>query len=210
LARSLFPIGEYSKPEVRALARKFNLSTAEKKDSQGICFVGKVGIRDFLRHELGPQPSGAIIDQNGNNIGEHDGAIFYTIGQRRGLNVGGGWPYYVTDKNMARHEVYVTTDLRDERLWTRELKLTDMHWIDPGSQLSAPNSQLKIRTRYRAPLVKCQLQHLLAVSKTRSWKQGKDGVVSILLNEDVRAVTPGQSAVIYEGDRVLGGGIVSA
>ena len=95
LKDSLMPIGEYEKPQVRELARKYGLATAEKKDSQGICFVGKVGIKDFLLHEIGPQPYGQIIDQHGRVIGEHDGALFYTIGQRHGLDVGGGLPYYV-------------------------------------------------------------------------------------------------------------------
>jgi len=97
------PIGEFEKPQVRELARKYGLSTAEKKDSQGICFVGKVGIKDFLLHVLGPQTRGSIIDELGKIVGEHDGAIFYTIGQRHGLNAGGGLPYYVTDKDMAKN-----------------------------------------------------------------------------------------------------------
>src|SRR5438270_956404 len=111
LNRSLMPIGELEKPQVRELAKKLGLATADKKDSQGICFVGKVGIKDFLLAELGPQPHGAIIDQNGREIGQHDGALFYTIGQRHGLDVGGGLPYYVVGKDMAKNEVYVTTDL---------------------------------------------------------------------------------------------------
>ncbi|QQS18670.1 tRNA 2-thiouridine(34) synthase MnmA [Candidatus Saccharibacteria bacterium] len=100
LKRSLMPIGEFTtKAVVRAEAEKRGLATAHKKDSQGICFVGKVGIKDFLLHELGEQEHGDIIDQNGVRIGEHDGAIFYTIGQRQGLGVGGGLPYYVTGKH---------------------------------------------------------------------------------------------------------------
>src|SRR5579884_317661 len=109
LGRSLMPIGELQKTEVRRLAKKLGLATADKKDSQGICFVGKVGIKDFLLHELGPQPAGPIIDQSGREIGRHDGAIFYTLGQRHGLNVGGGLPYYVTHKDMGTNTVYVTT-----------------------------------------------------------------------------------------------------
>jgi tRNA-specific 2-thiouridylase len=205
LARSLFPIGEYEKPEVRELAKKFGLSTAEKKDSQGICFVGKVGIKDFLLHELGPQPHGPIIDQYGNEIGEHDGAIFYTIGQRHGLDVGGGLPYYVTGKHMSKNELYVTTNLQDQNLWSKELKLTNLHWIH-----KAPNSEkvYQTRTRYRAPLVKCQLQHKITYYEDNPHNKGKDCVVKVLLEEEVRAVTPGQSAVVYDGEEVLGGGVV--
>src|SRR5690606_1736815 len=95
LSKSLMPLGDFkTKDEVRALAKKLGLATAEKKDSQGICFVGKVGIRDFLQQYVTTKP-GDIIDQAGVKIGQHDGAIFYTIGQRHGLDIGGGLPYYV-------------------------------------------------------------------------------------------------------------------
>ncbi|MDB5169046.1 MAG: mnmA [Candidatus Saccharibacteria bacterium] len=191
LTKSLMPIGELEKPAVRELAKKFGLATADKKDSQGICFVGKVGIKDFLLAELGVQEHGAIVDQHGRAIGEHDGALFYTIGQRHGLDVGGGLPYYVVGKDMSKNEVYVTTELNDERLWRRELELTSLHWINGVPALGA----LKVRTRYRAPLVDCELMI-----------SGDKAVLK--LAEDIRAITPGQSAVIYDGDRCLGGGIV--
>jgi tRNA-specific 2-thiouridylase len=194
LRRSLMPIGEYEKPAVRDLARSFGLSTAEKKDSQGICFVGKVGIKEFLLHELGEQPRGPIIDQHGKLIGEHDGALFYTTGQRHGLNVGGGLPYYVTGKNMAKNEVFVTTDLQDEKLWTDQLHLMDMHWIN-----GAPDEggAYQVRTRYRALLV-----------NVRTMAASKDDGLQLQLDEDIRAITPGQSAVLYDGELVLGGGII--
>ncbi len=192
LKHSLMPIGEYEKPKVRELAKKYGLATAEKKDSQGICFVGKVGIKDFLLHELGPQPHGKIIEQNGVIIGEHDGAIFYTIGQRHGLDVGGGLPYYVVGKDMAKNEVYVTTDLQDKNLWNNKLKLTDLHWIN---QVPEVNKTYQVRTRYRATLVDCDIEV-------------RDNRAALKLHEDVRAITPGQSAVIYDGEQCLGGGIV--
>lgn len=194
LERSLMPIGEFKKAEVRSMARKFGLATAEKKDSQGICFVGKVGIKDFLLHELGEQPHGDIINQNGQIIGEHDGALFYTIGQRHGLQVGGGLPFYVTGKDMDKNIVYVTTDLQDKDLWSRNLKLTSLHWIN-----SSPSTKdiLHVRTRYRAQLV-----------RIKSISLGDGGAFQLELSEDIRAVTPGQSAVVYAGDEVLGGGIV--
>lgn len=193
LKKTLFPIGEFkSKDEVREIAKKLGLATAGKKDSQGICFVGKVGIREFLEHELGKQKPGRILDQNGKVIGEHDGAIFYTIGQRHGLNVGGGLPYYVTGKDMKKNEVYVTTDLDDNNLWSGQLKLTDVHWIN--GQPDAKKSY-QVRTRYRAPLVAGTLDIA-------------PGTLHVALDEKVRAVTPGQSAVIYDGAKVIGGGIV--
>jgi tRNA-specific 2-thiouridylase len=192
LRHSLMPIGDLEKPAVRKIASQLGLATAEKKDSQGICFVGKVGIKDFLLAELGPQMHGAIVDQNNQTIGEHDGAIYYTIGQRHGLEVGGGLPYYVVGKDMAKNEVYVTTDLQDHRLWRSELQLSDLHWINgqPSGEL-----KLQVRTRYRAALVDCTLK--------------RDGEQVILqLKEEVRAITPGQSAVLYSGEQCLGGGIV--
>lgn len=192
LSRSLMPIGDFAtKEEVRTMAKKLGLVTADKKDSQGICFVGKVGIRDFLSQYVAAEP-GAIKDREGVTIGEHDGAIFYTIGQRHGLNVGGGLPYYVIGKDMDKNEVYVTTSLDDDNLWKQELQLTSIHWInEPPAQGQA----LEVRTRYRAPLVACSLQ-----------SQGDQLTAS--LQDKVRAITPGQSAVIYDGDRVVGGGIV--
>lgn len=189
LAKTLFPIGDFkTKDEVRELAKKFNLPTADKKDSQGICFVGKVGIKEFLSQYVKTHP-GPIIDANGKEIGEHEGAIFYTIGQRHGLNVGGGLPYYVTKKDMKTNTVYVTTDLSDKSLWSKEITLENIHWINKENKT---NSNLSVRLRYRGPLVDCEI---------------KDS--RLILAEEQRAVSAGQSAVIYNGERVIGGGIIS-
>ena len=193
LKKTIMPIGEMEKPKVREIAKRLGLATAEKKDSQGICFVGKVGIKEFLETELGPQKPGQIIDQNGKVLGDHEGSLYYTIGQRHGLNVGGGLPYYVTGKDVKNNQVFVTTDISDKNLWNQTLTLSDLHWIN-----EAPNSQSEytIRTRYRADLV-----------AVKSFKKEGDNYL-IELKDEVRAVTPGQSAVIYENDRVVGGGIV--
>jgi tRNA-specific 2-thiouridylase len=185
-------LAEYEKPQVRELAKKYGLITAEKKDSQGICFVGKVGIKEFLQQFVETE-QGAIIDQNGMRIGEHDGALFYTIGQRHGLSVGGGLPYYVVGKDMDKNEVYVTTDLQDDRLWRKELDLTSMHWINERPDLG---KKYQVRTRYRAELVECSLEETNRGTR-------------LLLTDDVRAITPGQSAVVYDGEHCLGGGIVA-
>jgi len=200
LAKTLMPIGDIAtKDEVRKLAHGFGLATADKKDSQGICFVGKIGIKDFLLHELGPQDAGDIVDQTGAVIGRHDGAIFYTIGQRHGLDVGGGLPYYVVGKDMQKNEVYVTTQLDDTRLWHKELELTDLHWINGEPEAG---KTYHIRTRYRASLVECEIPEVRPPGS-------EDGPLNLQLAEEIRAITPGQSAVIYDGDRVLGGGIVT-
>ena len=193
LTKTLMPIGDYLKTDVRKLAKKLDLPTANKKDSQGICFIGKVGIKEFLTQELGPQTPGEIIDEVGNRLGEHDGAIFYTIGQRHGLDVGGGLPYYVTGKDMNKNEVYVTRNLNNDDLWKSSLKLTKFHWTYPNYDIKSKN--LSVRTRYRAKLVKCRLE-----------VSGQSAVA--VLDEPIRAVTPGQSAVFYDNDYCIGGGIV--
>ncbi len=192
LKKTRFPLGEHTKPEVRKLAKKFGLATAEKKESMGICFVGKVGIKEFLSQYVKSKP-GKIIDQNKRVIGEHDGAIFYTIGQRSGLGIGGGLPYYVVGKDMGKNEVYVTTNLDDKNLWYKKIQLTDTHWIN-----NVPKDKLivQIRTRHRAPLTDATLH---VVSKN---------CAVIQLKDEIRAITPGQSTVIYDGDLVLGGGVI--
>jgi tRNA-specific 2-thiouridylase len=196
LSKTLFPIGEFkTKEDVRKIAKKMGLATADKKDSQGICFVGKVGIREFLEQYVETTP-GPIINQQNEVIGQHDGAIFYTIGQRHGLDVGGGLPYYVIGKNMAKNEVHVTTDLDDEKLWRDNLETTDTHWID-SEPVAMKENILQVRTRYRATLVQIDTP---IKTKQGNWQ--------MKLAEPVRAVTPGQSSVVYAGERVVGGGIV--
>src|SRR3990167_3265003 len=196
LRKTLYPIGDYLKSEVRALAQKHKLVTADKKESMGLCFVGKVGIKDFLSQYVEGKP-GKIIDQSGKVVGQHDGAIFYTIGQRHGLEVGGGLPYYVTDKDMKQNIVYVTTDLQDEKLWSREVQLADIHWIRGEPQFPVLSSQFSVRTRHRAPLI--------TVEKLNKLSNGKWVAV---LADDVRALTPGQSSVFYSGSECLGGGVI--
>lgn len=200
LKKTIFPLGDYTKPQVRELAKKFVLVTAAKKESMGICFVGKVGIKDFLLNELGPQKPGKIIDQADKTVGEHDGAIFYTVGQRHGLDIGrrlpagrqGGLPYYVVGKDMDKNEVYVTTNLDDKKLWREIFNLTSLHWINKPPKTS---QKLSVRTRHRASLENCTVE-----------LKGKKATVK--LNGQLRALTPGQSAVFYDGDQCLGGGVI--
>lgn len=190
LSKTLFPLGGYTKPEVRELAKKFGLVTATKKESMGICFVGKVGIKDFLLNELGPQASGSIVDSKGNAIGTHDGAIFYTIGQRHGLDLGGGLPYYVTGKDMAKNEVYVTTDLNNQNLWRRSCKLSDIHFIDVAL---IDKQNIKVRYRHRGELTE-------AVFDPKASE--------IVFVTELRGLSPGQSVVFYADETCLGGGII--
>jgi tRNA-uridine 2-sulfurtransferase len=191
LTKTLFPLGEFTKPRVREMAKERGLFTAAKKDSQGICFVGKVGIREFLSQYVTQQP-GDIIDKRSNKIlGRHDGAIFYTLGQRHGLDLGGGLPYYVVGKNMDKNEVYVTTDLNDDTLWKNEVQLSAVHWINE----QPAEGSYQIRVRHRASLVEAQLVY-------------DNNQLRLALTDPERAVAAGQSVVLYDGDICIGGGIV--
>lgn len=191
LQKTMFPLGEYTKPEVREMAKERGLFTAGKKDSQGICFVGSVGIREFLNQYVETKPGDIIDKKTGKKLGRHDGAIFYTLGQRHGLDVGGGLPYYVVGKNMDANEVYVTTDLNDATLWRHSIRLASVHWIQERPQ----PGEYTIRVRHRAALIRAQLTY-------------DDEGVCLQLTDPERAVTAGQSVVIYDGADCLGGGIV--
>ena len=193
LKKTLFPLGEFTKPVVREMAKERGLYTAAKKDSQGICFVGQIGIREFLSQYV-EQKAGSIVDkQTGKVLGQHDGAIFYTIGQRHGLDVGGGLPYYVVGKDMEKNEVYVTTNLNDDTLWRGELTVASSHWINETPE----DGTCQVRVRHRAPLVTAMLSI------------GERGETQLILQDPERAVAPGQSIVIYRGDVCIGGGIVA-
>jgi tRNA-specific 2-thiouridylase len=188
LQKTLFPLGEYTKPTVRKMAEERGLTTAAKKDSQGICFVGKIGIRDFLSEYVEQVPGDIIDKHTGKTIGRHDGAIFYTLGQRHGLELGGGLPYYVVGKDMDKNEVYVTTDLNDDTLWKKEINLTNILWINEAPD----DGDYEVRIRHRAPLAKAKMSGNI-----------------LSLTDPQRAVTAGQSVVIYSGEICLGGGIVA-
>ena len=188
LTKTLFPLGNYTKPEVRKMAEERGLTTAAKKDSVGICFVGQIGMREFLSQYVTTKPGDIINRQSGKAIGRHDGAIFYTLGQRHGLDVGGGLPYYVVGKDMDKNEVYVSTDLNETSLWLKTVPLKDIHWID-----TRPESvRLLVRVRHRAALVPCAIED-----------------ESLIFDDPQRAVTPGQSIVLYDGDICVGGAIVA-
>ncbi len=188
LRKTLFPLGDYTKAEVRAMAQERGLWTASKKESMGVCFVGQVGMRDFLSQYVETVPGDIIDRDSGETVGRHDGAIFYTLGQRHGLDLGGGLPYYVVDKNMDENIVYVSRNLNAEEMWLSTIELNNIHWIDRTPENGA---QVQARIRHRAPLVPAVLEGS-----------------RLVLDEAQRAVTSGQSVVIYDGDVVLGGGVV--
>jgi tRNA-specific 2-thiouridylase len=190
LQRTHFPLANLSKPQVRQLAAELSLPTAAKKDSQGICFVGPVGMRAFLRQYMTATP-GPIIAKDGRMIGQHEGAVFYTIGQRSGLGVGGGKPFYVVSKDMEVNTVHVTDNPADLELASDRLQLEDVHWI--GDQPAA-NQQLTVRLRHRGELVDAQLT----------------STNELILSRPMRALAVGQSAVLYDDQTCVGGGVIAA
>lgn len=189
LSKTLLPIGEYAKPQVRELAAKFDLPTATKKDSQGICFVGPVGMRAFLQQYVESMP-GPIVMKDGREIGQHQGAIFYTVGQRQGLGVGGGKPFYVIGKDMDSNTVYVTDDPEDLELSSNSVQLGELSWID---EPPIAGQSTQIRVRHRGELVEAKLDEHNVLHFAKPMK----------------ALAAGQSVVIYDGDKVLGGGVIA-
>lgn len=203
LSRTLFPVGDLLKPAVRAIARKAGLPTAEKKDSQGICFLGDVSLMEFLKNYL-PSEKGAVFNIEGEKMGEHEGAHFYTIGQRHigvaSRTKGGGTkPHYVVEKDVATNTVVVAEGSDHPALYRKELSLTDMNFINSSlPSLIRTNKRIAVqaRIRYRQPISPATL--------TRDGKR-----YALTFAEPQKFVTPGQSAVIYTNiGELLGGGII--
>lgn len=198
LKHCLFPIGNYLKSEVRELAKKFKLPVSEKKDSQGLCFVGKVNFLDFLKEKI-PTQMGDILDSFGKKIGAHEGAYFYTIGQRHGLNLGGQKnPVYVAEKDIVANTVTVSEE-KDEVLYRKEIEVHSVNWII--SNVNATNyirmPQICARIRYRQPLQSCTIRKFVQDS------------LFVDFDSLQRAVSSGQSIVFYSKiGEILGGGII--
>ncbi len=206
LAKTLFPLGDLTKPQVRRLAADLGLPTAAKPDSQGICFVGEVGIRQFLSQYVNVRPGPVVLAATGATLGTHQGALFYTHGQRHGLGIGGGRPYYVTRTNVATNTVYVTADPADLELASDHFALTNIHWIN---QTPTPDTPYQLRARHRAELIPATVTPQPAVAPISATVTPAPIGYDVHLTRPERAVTPGQSAVIYATDgRVLGGGII--
>lgn len=188
----LFPVGGYHKSEVRKLAQKFGLPNAKRPDSQGICFIGKVEVGAFLRNYIQDKP-GIILDLKGKTVGAHNGLHFYTIGQRQGINIGGGPPYYVAQKNYAKNTLIVAREY-DAELFQKNLTAASLNWIARKPKLPF---RCKMKLRYRQAD-----QDAIIKSEDR------DAAVYVEFREPQRAVTPGQSAVFYKGDKLIGGGVI--
>ena len=190
LSRVHFPVGHLPKPEVREIARRANLLTFDKKDSTGICFVGEVDIREFLQARL-PKDSGPIVTTDGITIGEHEGLVFYTIGQRHGINVGGGTPYYVVDKKFETKSLIVSSNFHPA-LFRRELVAREANWF----RLPSSSFRCEARVRYRQPVAWCSVV------------VQDNGDLHVTFDDPQRAVTPGQSIVFYDADDMLGGAVI--
>ncbi|MBX2958309.1 MAG: tRNA 2-thiouridine(34) synthase MnmA [Cyclobacteriaceae bacterium] len=227
LSKALFPVGELLKPEVREIATKAGLTTANKKDSQGLCFVGKVHLPDFLQQRLQPKKGRAIVipetaktysngqsmddlfsltkpfvyqQSEGEVVGEHNGAHFYTIGQRKGLNIGGQpKPLFVIGTDTEHNILYMGMGEDHPGLYRKGLFVPneDEHWIHEDLKLSVGESKRFLaRIRYRQPLESCTLHK-------------KEEGLYIIFERPQKAITPGQFAAWYEGDELIGSGVIS-
>jgi len=231
LKHCLFPIGEYIKPQVRELAKKYELLTAEKKDSQGICFLGKVSIADFLKKYI-PEKPGNVLNVKGRYIGRHKGSYFYTIGQRQGLD-SGAWkrsgkgdsqPFYVVSKDVIKNTVTVVEGDSDPTLFTKEVKLVNVNLINPifNIQDSQFNVPVLARVRYRQPLAKAKLmalnmehgiwtknQKIISTEDVLDSELQVPGYMKLIFDAPQQYVAEGQSAVFYSEDgEMLGGGVI--
>ncbi len=192
ISKTLFPVGNIEKPEVRKLAQKFKLPNAEKKDSQGLCFIGKIDIKDFLSHYI-ESKKGSVLDEKGNAIGEHDGAFFFTIGERHGFTITKKTPnderYYVIAKDVRQNTITVSE--KEKIVGVTRVVLEDVNW----NQGNIPvGKTLQARSRYRE-----KLQEITFIDQsTAEFKEAQN------------TLSPGQSLVVYDGNVCLGGAIISA
>lgn len=197
LEKVLFPIGEYTKPEIREIAEKYNLATAKKKDSTGICFIGERNFNEFLSKYL-PATAGNIVDTKGNIVGKHHGLMYYTIGQRKGIGLGSpkdgnGQPWFVVDKDLEKNELIVTQG-DNSVLYSKGLIATDFNFINP-TEVSFP-LKCTVKFRYRQNDSKATINKINA------------NEYEIIFDEPQKAVTLGQIVVAYNGEECLGGGII--
>lgn len=203
LQKVLFPIGELKKSEVRKLAKNNKLPSAERPESMGICFIGEVNIREFLEKEI-KHREGNVLDLNGNIIGTHDGAEFFTIGQRHGfkLNTYHGRPMYVVGKNTEKNELVVGTEKETLR---KEFSVNELHWIGENPLEKSEVFECEVRIRHLGELHKAKVR----AGKSTDEAPKKSGVMpEVSLSKPVFGVAPGQSCVFYLEDVVLGGGII--
>lgn len=200
LSRSLFPVGELEKNEVRRIAEQHQLVTYDKKDSTGICFIGERNFREFLSRYLPAQP-GEIQTPEGLVIGHHSGLMYYTLGQRQGLGIGGvpgasDDPWYVVSKDMERNVLIAAQGHNHPLLFSQSLQASQLSWVD-GAGPAAPY-RCRAKTRYRQSDQACTITRM------------ENGQCEVVFEEPQRAVTPGQSVVFYDDEVCLGGGVIES
>lgn len=189
---AVFPLAELSKPEIRETAEKLGLSVAKKKDSTGICFIGERHFRQFLSNYLPMKPGKIRLITNKETVGEHEGVFYYTIGQRKGLNIGGTGPYYVIGKDVARNELYVTDEEHQEWLYSDHCRVNEINQL---MDVEFPVS-CTAKFRYRQPDIPVRIEK-------------QDDEYEVFYPDTCRSVTPGQEAVFYYRDMVLAGGVIN-
>jgi tRNA-5-taurinomethyluridine 2-sulfurtransferase len=194
LKRAMFPIGHLLKSEVRQEAVRFNLPNQDRKDSQGICFLGKFKFADFIKHHVGTQPGDLIEFETGQKVGTHEGFWFYTIGQRKGIGLSGG-PWFVAAKNTAQNIVYVSRTYYTDDKQRAHFLATDSRWISGV----APDEQCKVKIRHGETFYEALL----------TFKDDKKTLVQVNLNANDQGIAPGQFAVFYRDEYCLGAGVLA-
>ena len=201
LRRTLFPVGELQKSEVRRIADEIGLPNAKKKDSTGICFIGERPFREFLQRYLHQSP-GPMLDEQGRQVGQHMGLSFYTLGQRQGLGIGGKSsgggehaPWFVASKDLERNALHVVQGHDHPALLSQHLQADDSSWV--AGHPPHDGARLGAKTRYRQPDAPCRYART-------------EAGFALSFEAPQWAVTPGQSAVLYDGEVCLGGGVISA
>jgi len=196
LQYTIFPVGDLTKPEVRRLAREFGLPNADRKDSQGLCFVGEFDMKDFLKHYM-PEKKGDVLNEKGETIGWHNGAFFFTIGQRHGFTIvkkkPDDPPHYIVDKNIGVNTITVSPQGPTLEI-VKEVIIKEINFI--SGTCPAMDKKYQARIRYRQPLQECSLD------------KDKEGEIKVLFGKPQKAITPGQSLVLYDGEECIGGGII--
>jgi tRNA-specific 2-thiouridylase len=191
LARAMFPIGHLYKEQVRELAHKFDLPTKDRKDSQGICFLGKLKFQDFIRHYLGDKPGDLIEFETGKKLGTHKGFWYHTIGQRQGSGLAGG-PWYVVSKDAATNEVFISRRYYEQDKKRNHFVINRCNWI----------AYEPVDGRYQVKLRHGKHKHECTIELQ------DNGAVRIMLTDDDQGIAAGQFAVLYDGDRCVGAGII--
>ncbi len=207
LSKIIFPIGQYNKQEVRQLAQEFNLPTKERKDSQGICFLGKIPYNEFVKYHLGEKQGDVIDIHTGKKISTHNGYWFFTIGQRHGLGLGGG-PWYIVKKDIEQNIIYISTEKLNQSVSRDKFIVRDVNWIPEFPNItsldklrmtesdSSSSSGLQVKLRHGPKKYKCEIEKIDETS------------VYIQLDGKDEGIAAGQFAVFYNGEYCIGGGVI--